>query len=346
MKKTVLFTILTLLAWSSRAQSLADLFENDKNSVVTIYVSENVSTGTGDPRTFASSEGLGSGVLVREDLVMTAAHVVGNAEQIMVQIYGDESIEAKTVRISRVADVALVQLSRAPANPQVAVLGNSDDVRIGDEIFVVGAPLGLPYSLSKGVISGRHAEHSLSNDGKSMEFFQTDAAINTGNSGGPMFNYSGEVIGIVSSILTRSGGFEGIGFAATSNVSKAILTERGSLFFGIEALLLPYELARILNVPQESGWLVQHVVMDSPAGRTGIKGGFQNVLIDDEEILLGGDIILQVDDIVITGEESILKLWEYLNTVQSTVTHKIKILRAGEIIELRWISSGLTTTPR
>jgi serine protease Do len=346
MKKTLLFAALALLAWSSRAQSLADLFENNKNSVVTIYVREVLSTGTGDPRTFASSEGLGSGVLVKEDIVLTAAHVVGNADQIMIQFYDGESIEAKTVRISRVADVALVQLSKAPTHPQVAVLGNSDDVRIGDEVFVVGAPLGLPYSLSKGVISGRHAEHSLTNDGKSMEFFQTDAAINTGNSGGPMFNYKGEVIGIVSSILSRSGGFEGIGFAATSNVSKTILTERGSQFFGIEALLLPYELARILNVPQESGWLVQHVVMDSPAGRTGIKGGVLTVEIEDEDVLLGGDIILQVDDILITGEESIIKLWEYLNTVQSTVTHKIKILRAGEIMELRWISSEPPATNR
>ena len=120
MKKTLLFTILTLLAWTSRAQSLADLFENNKNSVVTIFVSENLSAGTGDPRTFTSSEGLGSGVLVREDLVLTAAHVVGNAERIMVQFYDGESMEAKTVRISRVADVALVQLSRKPAKPQVA----------------------------------------------------------------------------------------------------------------------------------------------------------------------------------------------------------------------------------
>ena len=75
--------------------------------------------------------------------------------------------------------------------------------------------MGLPYSLSRGVISGRESENKITGEGKILEFFQTDAAINTGNSGGPMFNYKGEVIGIVSSILTRSGGFEGIGFAAT-----------------------------------------------------------------------------------------------------------------------------------
>lgn len=346
MKKIVLLTVLTLMAYKAQTQNLADLFEKNKHSVVTIYVNENLSTGTGDPRTFTSNMGLGSGVLVREDIVLTAAHVVGNAEQIMVQFYDGESLEAKTARISRIADVALITLSRPPVHAQVAVIGNSDEARIGDEVFVVGAPLGLPYSLSRGVISGKHAEHNLSNDGKMLEFFQTDAAINTGNSGGPMFNYDGEVIGIVSSILSRSGGFEGIGFAATSNVSRALLTERGSKFFGIEAMVLSYEMARILNVPQESGWLVQHVVGESPAGKTGVKGGFRKVTIEEEEILLGGDIILQVDDIVITGEESVLKLWDYLNSVQSTATYHIRVLRAGEIIELCWVSSNFQSTDK
>lgn len=106
---------------------------------------------------------------------------------------------------------------------------------------------------------------------------------------------------IVSSIMTRSGGFEGIGFAATSNVSRALLTERGSRFFGIEAMILSSEMAYILNVPQ--------------------------------------DIILQVDDIVIDSEESIFKIFDYLNQVESAVGHRIKVLRAGEIIELEWVSS-------
>jgi serine protease Do len=339
MKKSLLSTILVLIAFSSMAQSLADLFEKNKQCVVTIYVNEMVNTGTGDPRTFASSMGLGSGVLIREDLILTAAHVVGNADKIMVQFYDGEALEATTLRISRIADVALIQLKNPPSHPHIAVIGNSDEVRIGDDVFVVGAPLGLPYSLSRGVISGKQVEYNLSNDGKSLEFFQTDAAINTGNSGGPMFNYRGEVIGIVSSIMTRSGGFEGIGFAATSNVSRALLTERGSRFFGIEAMILSSEMAYILNVPQESGWLVQHVVKKSPAGQIGIQGGFRTVTIEDEEILLGGDIILQVDDIVIDSEESIFKIFDYLNQVESAVTHRIIVLRAGEIIELEWVSS-------
>lgn len=346
MKKLLILAIVLLTTQSLSAQNLADLFEANKHSVVTIYVAESVSTGEGDPRTFTANMGMGSGVLVRDDVVLTASHVVGNAEEIMVQFYNGETLAAKTFRRANEADVALIRLERPVPNAKVAIIGNSDETRIGDDIFVIGAPLGLPYSLSRGVISGRHSEDNVYNDGKLLEYFQTDASINTGNSGGPMYNYKGEVIGIVSSILTRSGGFEGIGFAATSNVAKSILAERSSRFFGIEATLLSYELARILNVPQESGWMVQHVVQDSPAGQVGVKGGFLNVTIGEEEVLLGGDIILQVDDIRITGEESLFKLMAYLNNVNSTVTHVIKVLRAGEIVELRWISKDFVPNVR
>ena len=154
-----------------------------------------------------------------------------------------------------------------------------------------------------------------------------------------MYNYRGEVIGIVSSILSRSGGFEGIGFAATSEVAKSLLTSRSSKYFGIEAVILPYEFARILNVPQESGWLIQHVVKNSPAGTLGLKGGFRRVIIQEEEVLLGGDIILQIDDIPITGDESVSKLFDYVDSVESTQKHKITVLRAGEVLDFYWISS-------
>ena len=344
MKKTVLFLAICLLASSAYPQDLADLFDNIKKSVVTIYVQESVNTGSGDPRTFTANEGLGSGVLINNDIILTASHVVANADKIMVQFYDGEAIPATTTRISRMADVAVITLRQPPDDPHLAQIGNSDESRIGENIFVVGAPMGLPYSLSRGIISGRHAEHGLSNDGRSLEFFQTDAAINTGNSGGPMYNYQGEVIGIVSSILTRSGGFEGIGFAATSNVSRELLTDRGSVYFGTEALLLSYEMARILNVPQESGWLIQHVVRNSPAGKLGIRGGFRKVTIDGRDIMLGGDIILQVDHIKITGDESIYQIWEHLSSTHATTTHTIKLLRDGEVREVRWILSEFQPT--
>lgn len=340
MKKYILFAAIIGMAHFASAQDLADLFESNKYSVVTIYTEEVENAGTGDPRTFTSNEGLGSGVLISEDMVLTASHVVASADEIIVEFFDGEKIHAKTFRVSKLADVAVIKLERSPSNAKIAVIGSSDETRIGEDIFVIGAPMGLPYSLSRGVISGRESENKITGEGKILEFFQTDAAINTGNSGGPMFNYKGEVIGIVSSILTRSGGFEGIGFAATSQVARELLNSRSSKYFGTEIVPLSYELAKILNVPQESGWLIQHVVKESPAGQLGLKGGFRMVTIDEEEILLGGDIILQVDHIKITDADSYFKVAEHLDRDESTVSHKIMILRGGEILEFNWVSTG------
>ena len=113
----------------------------------------------------------------------------------------------------------------------------------------------------------------MTNDFVRMEFFQTDAAINQGNSGGPMFNLQGEVIGIVSSILSFSGGFEGLGFAATSNIAKSILTKKGSFWFGVDVLPLTREMCKVFNVKQDGALLVQNVTDNSPAYFMGIKGG-------------------------------------------------------------------------
>jgi serine protease Do len=339
MKKFLLLVIFAAFVHQISAQDLADLFDQVKNTVVTVYTAENVNTGTGDPRTFTSNMGLGSGVLIRNDMVLTAAHVVGNAEEIMVQLFDGQAVPAKTVRISKIADVAVIQLLKPLKNPQVATLGVSDSTRIGEEVFVIGAPMGLPFSLSRGVISGRHSEENKTYAGKILEFFQTDAAINTGNSGGPMFNNKGEVIGIVSSILSRSGGFEGIGFAATSEIAQSVLSSKGSKYFGIDAVLLPQEMAVILNVPQKSGWLVQHVVKNSPAGVSGIQGGFRKVTINEEEIMLGGDIILSVDDILVENMDSLAKIFLHLEASGSTARHKLTVLRGGEKVDLYWVAS-------
>jgi len=341
MKKMTLILLGSFITFGLHAQNLADLFEAHKNSVVTIYVAEQVNTGAGDPRTFTSSMGLGSGVLIRENVILTAAHVVGNAEEIMVQFYDGQSIPATTERMSRVADVAIIRLKNPPKNPQIATLANSDSTRIGEGVFVIGAPMGLPFSLSTGVISGRHSENKMTTNGKQLEFFQTDAAINTGNSGGPMFNYKGEVVGIVSSILTRSGGFEGIGFAATTNICVNLLSVKSSKYFGIEAVPLTYEFAQILNVPQESGWLIQHVVKNSPAGKIGLKGGFRKVRIDEQEVLLGGDIVLALDGIAISGPQSLEEIQHHMDQVSLPHTFVAKVLRGGEVKEFRWITSDL-----
>ncbi|MEM8895810.1 MAG: trypsin-like serine protease, partial [Bacteroidota bacterium] len=168
------------------------------------------------------------------------------------------------------------------------------------------------------------------------EYFQTDAAINTGNSGGPMFNMEGEVIGIVSHILSQSGGFEGLGFAATSNIASDLLLEEQVMWTGIEGYLLAGELAALFNLPQSAGFMVQKVVFDSPLGLLGIQGGQYEANIEGEELLLGGDIILGVNGYPIALTDAALaELANHMKNLEPTSPLEVEILRKGRRMTLK-----------
>ncbi len=339
MKKILLVFLLSLFLFKANSQTLADLAARADSSVVQIEVIEKRNLGIGDPGKFEKAEGLGSGVLVGKDkiYILTAAHVVIDATKIQVIFTDGTTIGALIRRIDRTSDVAVLQLDRPMNHLPAATLGDSDKMRIGDDVFVIGSPLGISHSVSKGIISGKHTEYNESNNNRAMEFFQTDASINKGNSGGPMFNMKGEVVGIISSILSFSGGFEGLGFAATSSIAKEILQQKGRIWFGTDVLALSPEMCKLFNVPQEGALLVQSVTDSSPAYFMGLKGGYLYVTIGDKKILLGGDYILKFDNIQLNSRENIEKLWDYLNSVEEGHKYVITIYRAGEIKKLSWI---------
>jgi S1-C subfamily serine protease len=175
---------------------------------------------------------MGSGVVISSDgKILTAAHLIEAADATLVEFSNGQLIPARILGAVRNADVALLQLEHTPTQIVAAALGDSDKVEVGEEVFVVGAPYGLGRTLTAGHISARHSSDNKTIDAALMEFLQTDAAINQGNSGGPMFNMNGEVIGIVTRILSQSGGSEGLGFAATSKMAR-------QLFCGSEAVLV------------------------------------------------------------------------------------------------------------
>jgi serine protease Do len=214
-----------------------------------------------------SLNGLGSGVLISNDgKVLTAAHLVQSADKTMVEFSEGELIPASVIGTAMSADVALLQLERIPSNYVAANLGDSDKVEVGDEMFVVGAPYGISRTLTAGHVSGRRGLNKRNENTIPVEFLQTDAAINSGNSGSPMFNLKGEVIGIVSNIMSRSGGSEGLAFAATSNTARRILLEQKPFWTGIEGLVVDGNLARALNLTQPAGMLVQRVAEDRLPG--------------------------------------------------------------------------------
>src|SRR6266567_8368310 len=256
--RTVVLTALVVMSVpvAVGAQTLGEVFRKVTPSVVVIRATGHEVSASGQKQ-FAET---GSGVLISTDgKVMTAAHVVHTMDAITVEL-GGESVAAKVIASEPAADLSLLQLERVPAGARVAKMANSDLVRVGDPVYIVGAPYGLSYSLSAGLISAHWAPNTVHRAMPLAEFFQTNATINTGNSGGPMFNAAGEVIGIVSHNISKSGGSEGLGFVVTMKTAQELLLAKKSFWGGLEGEFLSDELLDLLNVPNNmKGYLVKSV---------------------------------------------------------------------------------------
>jgi serine protease Do len=324
---------LSILAWDthSHGQQLRDAFRGVQQAVV-IVRTEQIGLAPFPQQGLMSSNGLGSGVLISNDKILTAAHLVESADRATVEFSEGEVINASVIGCSLSADIALLQLDHSPGKYVAAKLGDSDQIAVGDEIFVVGAPYGISNTLTAGHISGRHAQNKI-------EFLQTDAAINGGNSGSPVFNLKGEVVGIVSSIMSRSGGSEGLAFAATSNTVRRLLLEQKPFWTGIDGFRVEGSLARALNLPQPAGVLVQRVAERSIAERFGIRPGTLRATIEGEEIILGGDIILGVNGVDVATAESFDDIYGNFAKAKPGENIVITIFRQGKIVKLALLPS-------
>ncbi len=333
-KMTLAWAFVYLASLPATASLMADdfsaLYKKLNPSVVTIRTLELV----GDGGRISQQQALGSGFLIDErGIVMTAAHVVHSADAIMVEFADGKTIDAEVISTSPSSDLALIRLSRSPDNPVVATLGDSDSVEIGQSAIVIGAPFGVKHSLSVGYISGRQNGSTLTG-GEQLELLQTDAAINHGNSGGPLFNKQGEVIGIVSRILSESGGSDGIGFAVPVNLAKKILLDAPSFWTGFDGVLLSKELAEALNVHSGSGVLIQRVVKGSLADQAGLRGGKFKLSLLGRDIWAGGDIVLSIQGTTCDAPHDFAKIKEQLAQLRSGETITLVALRAGKTIQL------------
>ncbi|HSE18651.1 MAG TPA: trypsin-like peptidase domain-containing protein [Pyrinomonadaceae bacterium] len=317
------------------AQQLRDSFRRVKASVVVVHINDTNPATSNRPGQVADS-GLGSGVLISSDgKILTAAHVVEGEDRLLVEFANNEWIPARVISASAVADVALLQCDRVPKGVIAAKLGDSDKADTGDDIFIVGSPYGLSYTLTVGRISARRPDQSRSGLMSSVEFLQTDAAVNPGSSGSPVFNKDEEVIGIVSSIVSETGDFQGVGFAATVNSARAQLLDTNGKSTVVEGLLVVGALARALNVPQQAGFLVTTVGKGSLAERLTLKGGELAAVIDNQEVLLGGDIILEIDGTIVDGNrETYRSILARITNSESHALVRCKVLRNGRVIEL------------
>jgi S1-C subfamily serine protease len=275
---------------------LTELFERASPSVVSISAVEiDRFEMEGDIGTVA-----GSGFIISDDgLVLTNSHVVFGRQAITATLDDGRRVAAQLIGADPIYDLAVLRIPGARTNLPKTTLGNSDLVRIGEEVVAIGNPLGLEQTLTRGVVSGLNRFVPSSPISLALPLIQTDTPINPGNSGGPLFNRCGEVIGITTLMVTDA---QNIGFAVPINTAKQFipqLVEHGRIirpWFGMHVKLISKKALGIVNVPVVDGWLVEKVDSGSPAQQAGIRGGNLLVTIAGEQFLLGGDIITELNE--------------------------------------------------
>lgn len=326
--------VIALSAPVQSAENLADLYERVDPSVVEIATIQEVIADEG-PAKRTRAGGLGSGFLISEDgLILTAAHVVQMAEDVAVRWVNGEVSKATIVSTNPNADVALLRAENVPDTIKPLVLADSDHVRVGDEVFIIGAPMTFAHSLTVGNVSARRTPDDLFGGIEPVELLQTDAAINEGNSGGPMFNMAGEVIGVVSHILSQSGGSQGLGFVVTSNMARTEMLEKKPFWSGINGFRLKDGWANIFNLPQSAGILIEGVAAGSAAAKLGLRPGNYRAEIEGQKLTVGGDVILAIQGIPVGAEDFGPKVERAANALDETGLLELKVLREGRIISL------------
>ncbi|HEX6763505.1 MAG TPA: trypsin-like peptidase domain-containing protein [Gaiellaceae bacterium] len=294
------------------------IYKRDAPGVVQI-TSTTVTSQTSDPFGFPSSpqttQSLGSGFVIdKAGHIVTNYHVVSGATRVQVSFSGQDQLNAKVVGSDPSTDIAVLKIDTHSRALTPLMLGNSDGVNVGDAVYAIGNPFGFTRTLTAGVVSALQrqivAPNSLEIDG----VIQTDAAINHGNSGGPLLDADGRVIGVTSQISTGTTGEQGnigIGFAIPINTVRNVaaqIIKSGKVahaFLGVSTVPITPEIAGLFNLPTKKGLIVNQVTQGSGAARAGIKGPSTNVVVQGETYPLGGDIIVSADHEPVTSAEQL-----------------------------------------
>ena len=316
---------------TSEQMSAADVYEANVNSTVGITTSVTNTNFWGYQTQAAAS---GSGFIISDDgYILTNHHVIEDANAITVTMYNGDAYDAELVGYDESNDIAVLKIDAKDLTP--VVLGDSDALRVGDSVVAIGNPLGeLTFSLTAGCVSALDRRITMSN-GQSMELIQTDCAINSGNSGGALFNLYGEVIGITNAKYSGDGGsssasIDNIGFAIPVNnilsIVKSII-EKGYIskpYIGVTVSDVGEE-AQGYGMPK--GASIRDVVEDGPAAKAGVQAGDIVTAANGQEITCGDDLVKLVGDMNV-GDELDLTIYRKNATVNIKVTVEEKIQQA------------------
>ncbi len=296
---------------------VADIYKRSAPGVVQITSTSRGAAGTdifGNPVPGQTQRALGSGFVIdKEGHVVTNYHVVQGATSIEVSFSNQETVSAKVVGTDPSTDLALLDVDVDAKALTPLALADSDQVQVGDPVVAIGNPFGLERTVTAGIVSALQRQVSAPNDYTIDHVIQTDAPINSGNSGGPLIDAQGNVIGVNSQIETANGGGGnvGIGFAVPSNTVKSVvaqLLDDGHVdraFLGVTLQDVDPDVAQILRLPAKEGVLVASVKAGSPAAEAGIVGGDTQVVVAGESYQLGGDMIVAVDGKDVTSADQL-----------------------------------------
>jgi S1-C subfamily serine protease len=247
-------------------------------------------------------QALGSGFVIdKAGHIVTNYHVIEGARSVDVSFSNNESMKARVVGVDPSTDIAVLQVNTRSRALTPLELGNSNDVHVGDAVVAIGNPFGLERTVTTGIVSALQRVIQAPNEYSIDHVIQTDAAINKGNSGGPLLNAEGKVVGVNSQIQSETGGNVGIGFAVPIDTVKTVAAEiiktghAEHAFLGIRVQSLTPGIAKLFRLPASHGLLVASVQPGSAASKAGLRAGKQQVTVSGETYPLGGDLLVGID---------------------------------------------------
>jgi S1-C subfamily serine protease len=290
--------------------------------------------------TTQTERALGSGfVMDKAGYIVTNYHVVQGANTIQVSFSNNERYKAKVIGVDPSTDIAVLEVGVKARALTPLSLGNSDSVRVGDQVIAIGNPFGLDRSVTAGIVSAVQRRIEAPNELSIGHVIQTDAALNHGNSGGPLLNAQGQVIGVNAQIETGGSGQGnvGIGFAIPVNTVKSVvadLIKHGKVehpFLGIEGKTLEPNIARLFHLPVTRGVLVASVRAGTSAAKSGLKAATTQVTVAGESWPAGGDVIVKADGQPVSTIERLVDL---IATKKPGDTIELEIVRGTKRMSL------------
>lgn len=319
-------------ASTSESLSVSEIYEQTYKGVVEITAMSSQSSPLGGEQ---QAQGQGSGfVFDAEGHIVTNQHVVEGAETVSIRFWDGSTHDATVVGSDPSTDLAVVKVDAPASMLEPLELGDSDQLSVGEGVVALGSPFGLEGTVTSGIVSALNREMTSPNNFTISNSIQTDAAINHGNSGGPLVNAAGQVVGVNTQIKSESGGSDGIGFAIPSSTVSSIVPQIVSsgavehAYLGVGIASLSQSVADELGVP--AGAMVTEVRQGTPAAEAGLRAATGSAMVDGQSFPTGGDVITAVDDTAVTSGADL----------QSVIDAK----RPGDTVTLTYTRDGSSTT--